>query len=90
MAHRQDTQLVATKAATLITPAQLNSLEPPYVDVLATVDPTSGNAQDAWMEFWDEEAVAIGNYADRAYEWLRGQAFTGSIEDMWKAYWESL
>ena len=66
MVHRQDDQLAVMKSATAITPEQLNSLEPPYVDSLALTDPTSGDAQDAWMAYWDEVGIGIGNYADRA------------------------
>ena len=90
MVHRQDNQLATTKLATGIAPGQLNSLEPPYVDTLAAVDPTSGDAQDAWHEFWDEEGIAIGNYGDRAFAWLGGLGFTGDLASRWKAYWETL
>jgi hypothetical protein len=91
MSHRQDEALRVMKAATAISPGQLNSLEPPYVDALAVAPPTSGDAQDAWMAFWDEALEPIGNYNDRAYSWLASKGHTqGDLASRWKAYWESL
>ena len=90
MPQRQDFQLATMKTATAISPGQLNSLEPPYVDTLATIDPTSGTVQDRWMEFWDEEAIGAGNYNDRAFEYLRGKGRTGSLGDMWFQEWQAL
>ena len=90
MVQRQDFQLFTTKRDTGIAPGQLNSLEPPYVDFLATVDPTDGAAQDRWMEFWDEAGISPGNYGDRAYEYLRGKGRSGSLSDMWHQEWQAL
>ena len=90
MAHRQDSQLAVMLRDTVTTLGQLNSLEPDYVDFLATVDPTSGTVQDRWMEFWDEAGIGPGTYNDRAFEYLRGKGRTGALGDMWKQEWDSL
>ena len=90
MPQRQDFELAVLKAATAITPGQLNSLEPAYVDTLAVVDPTSGTVQDRWMEFWDEAGISVGNYNDRAFEYLGGKGRTGALGDRWFQEWLAL
>ena len=44
---------------------------------------------DLWHAYWDSLAVTAGCFNDRAYEWLGGLGYIGSLNDRWLAFWSA-
>lgn len=42
-----------------------------------------------WMDYFDDLLIPAGHFDDRAYAWLGGLGYTGTISDRWAQYWSA-
>ncbi len=42
-----------------------------------------------WMDYFDDLLIPAGHFNDRAFSWLGGLGYTGSISDRWAQYWSA-
>jgi len=87
MAQVDDAKLNKIETA-LVATGHVDDLEVLWLQSL-DVSVTSDDADTAWHQYWDSQAVAAGNFNDRAYAWLGSLLHTGSLSDRWLSYWSS-
>lgn len=50
---------------------------------------TALDIEGAWHEYFDSLVIATGNFNDRAFTWLGGLGYLGSLSDRWYSYWNA-
>jgi hypothetical protein len=66
-------------------PRNINDMELAWLQ--AQVGVTANQLNDAWHDYWDQQVIAAGDFNGRAYNWLGGLTYTGSLNDRWLQYW---
>ncbi len=71
-------------------PQSINDMELAWLKTQTGV--TANQLNDAWHQFWDNitpTPIPAGVFNDRAFAWLGGLGYTGSLNDRWLAYWSA-
>lgn len=53
------------------------------------VSVTSDNINTAWDQYFDSQLIPAGQRNDRAYAWLGGLGYTGTISKRWLDFWSA-
>lgn len=90
MSTTQDLKLAAMRSALGIVDGTgtINDLEPLFVASLG-VAVDSPVANEAWMQYWDEQSIPPGQWNDRAFEFLGsiGHIVPGDLPGRWFLAW---
>lgn len=87
-----DAKLLKLETA-LIKTGSVDDLESEWLlsQLVAYTGPTLIN--DLWQAYWDTVTVPAvipaGDNSDRAYFWLGGLGYIGSLSDRWSQYWHA-